>query len=347
MLFRGLIHLLISLSASRKKRKVAADYISPALVATFTQQATIPSLHKSSPAGINTLLLSKSNPTQFWTGGNDKIVQLFDSSSSKVVASLSGHTKKVTGLAFREPTNPDTPALIMSASVDKTSRIWALDSASGEYAPLHTIKSHKGEVSGISLLPTRTFLALASMDKTYSIHDLASQQEIYRSPATSTAFASASIHPDGLLLALGTNKSSIQIYDVRSGAVAASLAPPEPVGFSVHTLSFSENGYHLCAPSSPSSLAIWDLRHLSSAASIDLGEGFQVNSVRYDAGSSLFLGVAGNEGLRVFRHKTWEEVVRLDTGGLALSGLDWNADATQLWAAGGREVRMWAPATTT
>jgi len=155
------------------------------------------------------------------------------------------------------------------------------------------------------------------------------------------------MHPDGLLLALGTNKSSIQIYDVRSGAVAASLAPQEPSNFTISTLSFSENGYHLCAPSSPSSLAIWDLRHLSSAATVDLGEGFQVNGVKYDTGSSLFLGVAGNDGLRVFRHKTWEEVVRLDSGGLALSDLDWNADATQLWATGGREVRMWGPAAAT
>jgi len=339
--------LFKTLSASRKKRKVAADYISPSSLASFAQQTAIPSLHKSSPAGINTLVLSKNRPTQFWTGGNDKIVQLFDSSSSKVVASLSGHTKKVTRLAFREPKSTDTPALIMSASVDKTSRIWSMDSASGEYAPHHTIKTHKGEVSGISLFPTETLLALASADKSYSIHDLTTLQELYHSPASTTPFTSASMHPDGLLLALGTNKSSIQIYDVRSGAVAASLAPQEPSNFTISTLSFSENGYHLCAPSSPSSLAIWDLRHLSSAATVDLGEGFQVNGVKYDTGSSLFLGVAGNEGLRVFRHKTWEEVVRLDSGGLALSDLDWNADATQLWATGGREVRMWGPAAAT
>jgi len=246
-------------------------------------------------------------------------------------------------LALRESRSPDVQTLIMSASADKTSRIWVSDPASGEYAPHHTIKTHKGEVMGISILPTNNLLALASADKTYSIHDLSALQEIYRSPPTSTPFTSAAMHPDGLLLALGTNKSSIQIYDVRSGAVAASLAPPETSGFSVSTLSFSENGYHLCAPSSPSSLSVWDLRHLSSTASIDLGEGFQVNSVKYDTGSSLFLGVAGNEGMRIFRHKTWEELVHLNTGGLALSCVDWNSDATQLWAVGGREVRMWGP----
>lgn len=335
--------LFKTLSASRKKRKVAADYINPSVFATFAQQKAIPSLHKSSPAGINALTLSQSNPTRFLTGGNDKIVQLFDSATSKVVASLSGHTKKVTRVAFREASPTNSTTLILSASMDKTSRIWAQDSASGEYAPHHTIKVHKGEVTGLSLLPTRTLLALSSTDKTYSIHDLSTQQRVYHSPVTDAAFTSASVHPDGLLLALGTNNSAVQIYDVRSGAVAASLTPSEPSSFSVETLSFSENGYHLCAPISASSLSIWDLRHLKSAATIDLGTTFKVNAVKYDPGSGLFLGVAGNEGLRVFRHKTWEELVRLETDGLTLTDLDWNADATQLWATGGREVRVWGP----
>jgi pre-mRNA-processing factor 19 len=263
-----------------------------------------------------------------------------------VIASLSGHTKRITRVAFREPTTADSPTLIMSASADKTSRVWGLDSASGEFAPRHTIKCHKGEVTGLTLLPTKNLLALSSADKTYSIHDLVAQKELYRSPVTETAFTSAAIHPDGLLLALGASKSIIQIFDIRSGAVAASLSPVESSELPVESLSFSENGYQLCAPSSSSSLSIWDLRHLSSAATIDLGSGFKINSVKYDTGSSLFIGVAGNEGIRVFRHKTWEEIVRLDTDGLSMSDLDWNADATQLWATGGREVRMWGPNST-
>ncbi|KAG5728531.1 Pre-mRNA-processing factor 19 [Termitomyces sp. T112] len=326
-----------SLSAARKKRKPPQGCPTPAEISTFTARHTIPSLHSASPAGITSLAVSRLAPSQFLTGGNDKIVQLYDRDSDKVLASLKGHTKKVNHVTLRE--QEGSPTLLISASADKTCKIWSLDSASGEYIPKSTIRSHKGELSGLVVHPTSTLLALSSLDKTYSIHDLSTFTQVFRSVPAEESFTSLSIHPDGTLLALGTPTSTVQIYDIRTGAMAASLTPPDAVPFTVQTLSFSENGYHLLSPNSLSSAAIWDLRKQKMAQSVSLGDDFKINKVLYDT-SAQFFGVAGNLGMRLYAHKTWEELVNLEEGG-EVSDFVFAEQGKEIWGATGREVRIW------
>lgn len=326
-----------ALSATRRKRKPAPDHATPAQVKKFTATHTIPSLHSASPAGINSLALSNAQQGLFATGGNDKIVQLYDRNADKVVATLKGHTKKVNHVALRE--RDGSPTLVLSASADKSARVWAHDEASGEYAPRQTIKIHKGDVTGLFVHPTQTLLGLASLDKTYSIHDLSNFTAVFQSAAGEDAYTAAGVHPDGTLLALGTPGSTVQIFDIRSGALAATLTPEDGTPFTVNTLAFSENGYHLIAPDSTSSVAIWDLRKQARAHSISLGDNFKINEVVYDY-SAQFFGVAGNEGGRAYAHKTWEELVRFEEGG-EISALAFGHLGKEVWGVTGREVRIW------
>lgn len=327
-----------ALSSTRKKRKPAPDYVTGAEVKTFTATHTIPSLHSASPAGITSLAVSRLNPSQFLTGGNDKVVQLYDKATDKVLASLKGHTKKINHVALRETTGE--PNLILSASADKIAKVWAHDSASDEYLPKYTCRTHKGELTGLSVHPTNTLFALASTDKTYSLHDLTTFTQIFRSAASDEAFASLAVHPDGTLLGLGTPTSTIQIYDVRSGAIAASLSPPDAAPFTVHTLAFSENGYHLLAPSGQSTVAIWDLRKQKSTQEIALGDDFHISRVAFDT-SAQFLGVSGSQGARIFAHKTWEELLRCEQGG-EMSDFAFGHLGKEIWGTTGREVRIWS-----
>ncbi|KAG1851926.1 hypothetical protein F4604DRAFT_2045473 [Suillus subluteus] len=96
--------------------------------------------------------------------------------------------------------------------------------------------------------------------------------------------------------------------------IAASITPPDASPFTINSISFSENGYHLLAPDSPSSVAIWDLSKMKTAHTISLGEGFKVNKVLYDY-SAQYLGVVGSEGIHVFAHKLWDELVRFEEAG--------------------------------
>ena len=323
------------LSAARKKRKAPEGYVTQEQVKTFTAKHTIPSLHSSSPAGITSLAVSKNN-SHFLTGGNDKVVQLYDRENDKVLASLKAHQKKINHVAFREVDGEST--LLLSGGADKIAKAWSHDEASGEYKVKGTIR-HKGEITGLVVHPTSTLLALSSADRTYSLHDLNTFQQVYQSADHDEPLTSLAVHPDGQLLAVGTPASTIQVFDIRSGAIAATLTPPESVPFTVNTLSFSENGYHLLAPDSLSSVAIWDLRKPKLAHSIQLGEGFKTHKVLYDYSAQL-LGVAGSEGVRVFAHKTWEELVRFEEAGDVVD-LVYGANGKEVWGVSGRDVRIW------
>ncbi|TFK76762.1 WD40 repeat-like protein [Pluteus cervinus] len=326
-----------ALSAARKKRKPPPGYATAADVKTFALKHTIPSLHSASPAGVNSLVVSRLNPTQFLTGGNDKVVQLYDRATDKVLATLKGHTKKINHVVLRE--KEGEPTLIASGGADKICKIWGYDSASSEYLPKSTIKSHKGEITGLAVHPTSTILTLASADRTFSIHDLSNFSQVYRSSPADEALSSLAIHPDGTLIAFGTPTSTIQIYDIRSGSVAASLTPPEATPFTVNTLSFSENGYHLLAPNSLNTVAVWDLRKQLTTKTFTFEGDPKVHSVRYDL-SAQFLGVAGNFGLKVYAHKTWEEIGKFAAGD-DVSDLAYGAEGKEIWSVGGREVKIW------
>ena len=325
-----------ALSSMRKKRKPAPGYATAAEVKEVELTHTITSLHSPSPAGITAFALSTTT-SQFLTGGNDKVVQLYDRATDKVLASLKGHTKKINHVAFREQAGENT--LLLSAGADKIARVWAHESASGEYIPKATIRTHKGELSGLAVHPTQSFFVLSSTDKTYSVHDISNFSQIFRSAASEDAFASLSLHPDGCLIGLGTPSSTIQIYDIRTGAIAASLAPTSASPFTVGTLSFSENGYHLLAPDSLSSVAVWDLRKQRATQSISLGDDFKIHKALYDS-SAQFLGVAGNQGVKIFAHKTWDEIVQLDDG--EVSDFAFGKLGKEIWGASGREVKIWS-----
>ena len=73
-----------ALSVTRKKHKVPLGYISPADVKIFTTKHTISSLHSPSPAGMTSIALSWLSPGQFLTGGNDKVIQLYDHGTDSV-----------------------------------------------------------------------------------------------------------------------------------------------------------------------------------------------------------------------------------------------------------------------
>jgi pre-mRNA-processing factor 19 len=327
-----------TLSAGRRKRKAPAGYVAPEQVKTFTATHTIPSLHSPSPAGITSLAISSANPGQFLTGGNDKIVQLYDRGTDKVLASLKGHTKKVNHVALRERAGEST--LLLSAGADKIAKIWSLDDASGEYIPRSTVRTHKGELTGLAVHPTQTLLALSSADKCYSLHDLNTLTQVFLSAPSDDPLTSLSVHPDGTLLALSTPNSTTHIFDLRTGAIAASLTPPASTPFSISSTSFSENGYHLLAPDSSSSVAIWDLRNQSVAHSLTVGDGSaKINKVKYDYSAKMF-GVAASDGVRVYAHKTWEELVHFQEGG-EVTDFAFGELGKEIWGASGREVRVW------
>ena len=63
----------------------------------------------------------------------------------------------------------------------------------------------------------------------------------------------------------------------------------------------------------------------------------QFNRVLYDHSAQL-LGITGNEGARIYTHKSWEELTRFEEGGEVVS-LAYGERGREIWGVSGRDVR--------
>ncbi|WWD17845.1 hypothetical protein CI109_102289 [Kwoniella shandongensis] len=306
-----------TLSSGRKKRKPAPGYTKADDVKAFVQTSHVPSLHATKPAGITALDLAKDGNVVV-TGGADKAVQIFDLESSKVLGTLKGHTKAVTHVAFRE--QEGEPRLAVSASADKTVRLWGEDN--GKWSAKGTMSGHKGEINGLAVHPSGAYVAAGSADSTWSLYDIAEAKEVVKYAAIpgidgSFSYTSFAVHPDGVLHGGGTKDGAVRVWDARqSTSLAATLSSHSS---DLTTLSFSENGYYLAtASSSEPTVKIFDLRKLDVLNSWTLPSENTISEVRFDP-SAQFLSVVGTD-LRVYANKTWDELLKFEENAGVLTG---------------------------
>ncbi|PWN22680.1 WD40 repeat-like protein [Microstroma glucosiphilum] len=367
--------------AKSKRKTVAEGYATASDLESFSQKSAATSLHSAKPPGVSSLAIS-ANGKFTLTGGVDKQVHVYDrstsGSSNKAVANLKGHTKKITHVEFSsnagavasgpEANEVPNPAFAVSASEDKTVKVWKLE-GDGEvpsYTLLHTLSDFKASISGISIHPSGDLLATVLEDGTWTLHDLSAGSDALLTvpaPAGESAddatggyeYASVQWHPDGQLLAMGTTGGVVRIWDVKTAAKVATFnvlqgsegSTGEAV--TVDSLDFSENGYSLAvAAKGLASAQVWDLRKLALTTSIPLtSEAAQGALVRFDPSAS-YLAVATSSQLKVYANKTWKELRVCEVEKAAadgLSGLEWDARTGEVVTVGmDRVMRTFGPA---
>ncbi|NXC23077.1 PRP19 factor, partial [Corythaeola cristata] len=120
-------------------------------------------LHSASIPGILALDLCPSDTNKILTGGADKNVIVFDKSSEQILATLKGHSKKVTSVVFHPSQD-----LVFSASPDATIRIWSVPNASC----VQVVRAHEASVTGLSLHATGDYLLSSSDDQYWAFSDI-------------------------------------------------------------------------------------------------------------------------------------------------------------------------------
>ncbi|KAI8364772.1 WD40-repeat-containing domain protein [Radiomyces spectabilis] len=324
-----------ALSQGRRKRKPPAEHTSADTVKTFVQTSTIPSMHSSRTPGITAVDVDKTGKL-ILTGGNDKHVQVYDKEEDKVVANLTGHTKKITSVKFRgQDTEND---IILSASADKHVRVWAAGGAKG-YHMAHNITSHKGEVTGLAVHPSKDYFVSASLETKWALHDFETGKSIVEAydPDSQSGYTTVEFHPDGNILGTGTGDSVIRIWDVKSQRVAASFG--DHTG-KINALTFSENGYILATASEDNLIKIWDLRKLSNTKTFTLDEGYKVHSLAFDE-YGQYLAIGGTD-VTILKAKDGSPLASFSDNAAEITGLKWGPLANNLLAAGmDRTVRYY------
>ncbi|KAJ8382382.1 hypothetical protein SKAU_G00031600 [Synaphobranchus kaupii] len=312
------------LTTERKKRgkSVPEELVRAEDLSKYRQVASHAGLHSASVPGILSLDLCSTDTNKVLTGGADKNVVVFDKREEQIVATLKGHTKKVTSVIYHP-----SQSVVFSASPDSSIRVWSVTGGNC----VQVIRAHEAGVTGLSLHATGDYLLSASEDQYWAFSDVQTGRVLTKvtDETAGCALTCAQFHPDGLIFGTGTADSQIKIWDLKERTNVANF--PGHSG-PVTAIAFSENGYYLATGAQDCSLKLWDLRKLKNFKTISLDSNYEVKSLVFDQ-SGTYLAVGGSD-IRVYICKQWSEVLNFTEHSGLVTGVAFGEHAQFLTSAG-------------
>ncbi|GAB66247.1 WD domain G-beta repeat domain containing protein [Plasmodium cynomolgi strain B] len=167
---------------------------------------------------------------------------------------------------------------------------------------LSKLQGHLKKVSDIVAHPTYSLCISGANDKTvhnvWILHDMETARTIKICKTNPSPFKQLAIHPDGIMIGIGSEDSHIYIYDIKSQEYKASLSGHTS---EVNYISFSENGYYLASCSKDKTAKLWDLRKAQCFQTIELKE--LPRNVQFDFSGKYFSLAAGND-IHIYNFET-------------------------------------------
>ncbi len=165
-----------------------------------------------------------------------------------LISTLVGHTGSVT----------DVVALTdgkqaISASFDKTLRVW--DLSSGE--EVHALKGHKKGVNAVAVTPDGKLAISASDDNTLKIWDLRSGEEVHTLKGHKKRVNAVAVTPDGKLAISASDDRTLRIWDLESKVIKFVLKGHKD---GVTAVDVTLDGKHAISASEDETLKIWDIK---------------------------------------------------------------------------------------
>ena len=146
------------------------------------------------------------------SGGSDRTVRIWDVDTGEEIHALSGHTDRVTAVAFNPSANT-----VASASGDKTLRSW--DPDTGDH--LHTVNAHTSWINSLAFSPNGETLASGAYDQTIRLWDPATW-ELRQIVGGQHSVTSVAFSIDGRSIASGSDEV-IRLWDAETGLLRRTL----------------------------------------------------------------------------------------------------------------------------
>jgi len=279
-----------TLSKQRKKRSKPAELATADQIKQMAQSKSQTGLHGSS-AQITSMSLGNVTNGLLLTGGSDKKAVLFDTDAEKVIATMTGHKKKVTDVALHPSAD-----VALTCSNDATVKVWTASAG----AELQSVATHSADVTGISLHPTGDYFVSASSDRHWGFHSVETGQTLayYTDESVTSGLTCAQVHPDGMIFATGTADNMVHVWDIKE---QKKLTTFNDHSAPVTSVTFSENGYYMATASSDALIKLYDLRKIDNFHTIEMEAGNKINSISFDHSGSYLM--AGGNDIRVYASK--------------------------------------------
>ncbi|DAZ97302.1 TPA: hypothetical protein N0F65_009835 [Lagenidium giganteum] len=330
------------LAKQRKDFKKKDGPARAALVADLAETWQLQSshtVHDSDKPGVLSVAIDPKNTARVLTTGVDKHAKLFDKQTQQLVATLSGHTKKVSHAVFHP-----TADVVVTASHDKTVKIWNGKDKSSSFNVVHSLGDRDDAATMASIHATGDYVISSSLDASWAFHDLRTGKLIARSFLTGERSVDTPLsdealciqfHPDGGIFGTGSKNKVVQMWDVRT---LANVVTFDGHTGAVEALAFSENGYQLASGSHDGVVKFWDLRKLKSVFELDLKQHSQgkkkvgpIYDVCYDpSGTHLAVASSSVQILKEVGKTEWQIVQTFEDHKAAVTGVQFAPDSSYL-----------------
>jgi WD40 repeat protein len=183
------------------------------------------------------------------SGGEDKVVKLWDVKAGLEITTLEGHSRAIKSIAF----SPDGQKLASADSVGVI-KLWNLRTQ----REIYTIKFDFSGVNSIYFSPDSKILASGNSDGSINLLNVETGKKNYTiNNAQKKEINSVVFSPDGQTIASGSNDKKIKLWDVKTGENVHTLL--EHKGW-VTSVAFSRDGKMLASGSTDKTIKIWQMR---------------------------------------------------------------------------------------
>lgn len=289
------------------------------------QEEVSPSkVFKKHNAAVKAVAFSKDGKT-LATGGDDKMVYLWDIQSGEMTGSIENHFA-VKALQFTE--NDDILAAcgsdiklmdksgklirtfsgyttdiwsfgyhgatrrITAGSYSKTIRVWDFDTGK----LLLNLEGHEKSCLPVSFNTTGNLIASGSLDKSVRLWDAASgKQEKQHELHSGNVFAVV-FHPSGRYLASASADKTIRLWNVETGSIVKTYSGHKGAVFDIR---FSPDGYHLISCSADQTIILWEVATGTRLFTFT-GHAGIVNSVRFSADGKYIASASDDQTIRLW-----------------------------------------------
>ncbi|PLZ80949.1 hypothetical protein CEN44_29050 [Fischerella muscicola CCMEE 5323] len=195
---------------------------------------------------VNSVAFSPDGKT-IASGGPDKTIKLWDTTTGRVIKTLTGHNNGVYSIAF----SPDGKT-IASGSADNTIKLW--DVTTGQV--IKTLTGHNNEVYSVVFSPDGKTIASSSVDNTIKLWDITTGQIIKTLTGHEGTVNSITFSPDGKTIASGSVDQTIKLWDVVAGKAIKTLTGHVDT---VNSVVFSPDGNLIASASDDKTIKFWDV----------------------------------------------------------------------------------------
>lgn len=281
------------------------------------------------PSPVIQAMLAESSKTQHQFSSLIPVTATLPPPNNLLLLTLSGHSLPVTAVAI----TPDGQRIV-SASVDRTLKIWSLASGQEEM----TLSGHLWSVNDVAITPDNAQIISVSDDNTLRIWNLISGQAELTLAAHSQHINSVAITPNGRYFISASQDSTLKLWDISSQQAKYTFNGHSRA---VNDVAITPNGQFAVSASADKMLKVWNL-FSGQLEYTFAGHTGSVNAVAITSDGEYVISASSDHTLKLWCLATGQVEQTLSGHSGSINAVTFSADGKQVISASSdRTLKIW------